>query len=131
MGATAKSFKPGEFLFREGDRSECLYIIQKGIVSVRMSRGSAFVELGRVRAGEVLGELTFFDRQPRSALAMATTTVEALEFHFKDLDPVYTQIPSYMRSIIASLADRLRKADETIRKLQSTTIRGNDGVDSG
>jgi CRP-like cAMP-binding protein len=69
-----------------------------------------------------LGELSFFDRQPRSAAAVALTEVEVLEIGFDQLDKVYQLVPDYMKTIMASVADRLRKANETIKRLQKNVV---------
>lgn len=124
-----KNFAPGQYLFREGDPSQCMYLIQKGTIAVRKSKGGAWVEIGRLYSNEVLGELSFFDRQPRSAAAIALTEVEVLEIHFDALDKVYALVPEYLRAIMASVADRLRKANDTIRRLQKNVV--SDGSAGG
>jgi len=99
-----------------------MFLIKRGTIAIRKMKGSAFVEIARVYANEVLGELSFFDRLPRSASAVALTEVEVLEIKFDALDKIYGSVPDYMKSIMASVADRLRKANETIRRLQKNTV---------
>src|SRR5262249_16591125 len=96
--------------------------IQKGTVTIRKRKGSSYVEIGRLYSGEVLGELSFFDRMPRSAAAMALTEVEALEISFESMDRIYSAVPNYMKTIVTAMANRLRKADEMIRKLQKEVV---------
>jgi CRP-like cAMP-binding protein len=81
-------------------------------------KGKNFVEVAKCLPGEVLGELSFFDRLPRSATAVAIMEVEIVEIPFESMDKIYQSIPDYMKTIVAALADRLRKANETIRLLQ-------------
>lgn len=118
--AQSKHFSPGDYLFREGEPSVCMYLISKGTVSIRKEQGAAFVELAQVHANEVIGELSFFDRQPRSASAVAITEVDLVEIQFDALDKLYVNVPNYLKAIIASLADRLRKANELIRNSQKS-----------
>lgn len=99
-----------------------LYLVRRGTISIRMRKGAAFVEIGRIYANEVIGELTFFDRAPRSAAAMALTEVEVLEIEFDAMERVFQSIPDYMRAIMASMADRLRKSNESIRRLERHTV---------
>jgi len=117
-----KHFRPGQALFQEGDQSSCMYLIQKGTVAVRKTKGANYIELGRVYSNEVLGELSFFDRKARSAAAVAMTEVEALEIDFDSLDKIYDKVPPYLKVIIASVAERLRKANDQIRRLQKNII---------
>jgi CRP/FNR family transcriptional regulator, cyclic AMP receptor protein len=129
MGPSAsKIFKPDQSLFREGEASRCLFIIKRGTVAIRKMKGSAQVEIARVYSNEVLGEVSFFDRLPRSASAIAVTEVEALVITFDALDKVYAQVPEYLRTIITSLTDRLRKANETIRRLQKNVVPNEEGA---
>lgn len=74
--------------------------------------------MGKVLAGQVIGELSFFDRQPRSATGVAIVDVEAMEISFESLEKIYATVPDYMKTIMAAMADRLRKANETIQQLQ-------------
>jgi CRP/FNR family cyclic AMP-dependent transcriptional regulator len=99
-----------------------MYLIKKGTVAIRKMKGQDYVELGKVYSNEVLGELSFFDRKPRSAAAIALTEVEVLEISFTSLDAIYTKVPDYLKTIMASVADRLRKANDMIRKLQHNVV---------
>jgi len=118
MSAEKKSYKSGEFLFNDGEPSKSLFLIQKGAISIRKKKGNTTIEVGKVLAGEVIGELSFFDRLPRSASGVAIIDVEAIEISFVSLDKIYSSVPDYLKTIMAAMADRLRKANDTIRQLQ-------------
>ncbi|MFZ9594838.1 MAG: Crp/Fnr family transcriptional regulator [Bdellovibrionia bacterium] len=120
MAAELKTFKAGEILFNEGEPSASLFIVKRGAISIRKKKGSSSVEVGKVTTGEVMGELSFFDREPRSASASAIVYSEVLEIKFEELSKIYDTVPDYLKTIMASLANRLRKANETIRQLQKT-----------
>jgi CRP-like cAMP-binding protein len=121
MSAKTIHKNPGDYLFREGDTPTSLFIIQKGAVSIRVAKDRAFIELAKVSAGEVVGELAFFDRKPRSASAVAIIDTEVLEVSFESMEKIYASIPSYMKTIMNSIVARLRHADEVIKKLQKAT----------
>lgn len=122
-GPSVRYFRPSQYLFREGDHSNCLYLLQKGTVAVRKRKNDAEIELARLYSNEVLGELSFFDRSPRSASAIALTEVQALEINFEALDKIWANVPDYMKSIMVCVADRLRKANDTIRRLQTQVVK--------
>src|SRR5579862_6117340 len=98
MSAIPRTFKAGERLFGEGEPSTSLFIIKKGVVSIRKKKGTKFVEIAHIRSNEVLGELSFFDRLPRSATAVATTEVEAMEIDFPSLGSLYSKVPPYFKT---------------------------------
>lgn len=123
-----RQFRPGQYLFREGESPDAMYLIKKGTVAVRKMKGSAYVEIARVYANEVIGELSFFDRNPRSAAAVAVTEVEAAMIEFSSLDKIYDKVPPYLKSIMICVADRLRKADDVIRRLQKNVVYDEEGT---
>jgi hypothetical protein len=53
---------------------------------------------------------------------VALTEVEVLEIEFDSLDKIYENVPDYLKSIISCVAERLRKANETIRRLQRNVV---------
>lgn len=99
-----------------------MFLIRKGSVSVRKPKPGGEIEIARIHSNEVVGEISFFDRLPRSAAAVALTEVEALEITFEALDKIFEKVPPYFKTIISSMADRLRRADDTIRKLQKDFV---------
>jgi len=118
MPVASKTLRQGQNLFQEGEPSRSIFIIKKGAISIRKMKGSNFVEVAKVSTNEVIGELSFFDRLPRSATATALNEVEVTEIPFEALEKIYSTVPDYLKTIVAALADRLRKANEMIRMLQ-------------
>src|SRR3954470_4638509 len=94
----SRYFRPGQYLFREGDPSNCIYIVQKGTIAIQKRKAGGQVEIARVYAHEVLGEMSFFDRLPRSASAIALTEVDVTEITFESLETVYQNIPDYLKA---------------------------------
>lgn len=105
-----------------------MFLIQKGTVAIRKMKGNGFVDLAKIYPNEVIGELSFFDRAPRSASAIALTEVEVMEIAFDSLDKTFKTVPPYFRSILTCVADRMRKANETIRRLQKNLVTEKEGV---
>jgi CRP-like cAMP-binding protein len=99
-----------------------MFLIKKGSVSIRKMKGSAFVEIAKVYANEIIGELSFFDRLPRSAAAVALSEVEALEIDFRSLEQIWNKVPDYWKTIMKAVSERLRKADDAIRRLQKNVV---------
>lgn len=111
-------YQAGQIVFREHAPSDRLFIVKKGVISIRKIEGDSFIEIGNVKSMGVFGELAFFDRLARSATAVATTDAELLEITYESLDEIYNAIPDYMKTIAAAMADRLRKANDQIVRLQ-------------
>ncbi|MEU7790217.1 Crp/Fnr family transcriptional regulator [Amycolatopsis sp. NPDC049159] len=78
--ATRRSYRHGETLCREGDRSSVVLVLLSG--QVRIVHGSADgreVVVGVRGAGDVIGELAAIDDLPRSATVQALEDLDVLE----------------------------------------------------
>lgn len=70
------TFSAGEALFRQGDVSTGLYLIDEGVVRLRgRTPGDGHVDLALLGPGETVGEFSLLDGGPRSASAFADTAV--------------------------------------------------------
>jgi CRP-like cAMP-binding protein len=70
------SIRRGDFVFREGDTADALYIVQRGIVQV-IGEGGLIYE--RVGEGGIVGELAIVDEGTRSASVRAQTRADLIK----------------------------------------------------
>ena len=119
-----KTLQPGQILFNEGDLAESMYIIQKGQIRLFRPKGKGFVELAVLRSGEVIGEMAYFDpnSRTRSASASAISTTEVIEISFSALTKTMTALNPWFKTLINTLAERLRKSNERIKELESNSV---------
>lgn len=59
-------FKKGEVVADIGEVGEALYFIVGGEAALFYDDAGTEIEIGRMREGELMGEMSFFDREPRS-----------------------------------------------------------------
>lgn len=73
-------YNPGEYLIRQGEVSDCLYIIRRGIVKICRPtiQGGPSKEVARIGRGRFLGHRTLGDLRVRSADCIADTKVSVL-----------------------------------------------------
>lgn len=64
-------FKKGHIIADIGELGEALYFVVKGEAALFYDNQGQPVELARVREGELMGEMSFFDREPRSVRLLA------------------------------------------------------------
>jgi CRP-like cAMP-binding protein len=67
MSARKITLNADDILIREGDHSKSMFWVQKGQLVVTKKRLHEEVILGHVMAGELVGEISFLDLEPRSA----------------------------------------------------------------
>lgn len=128
--STTKIFETGEELFCEGQTAHSLYIIQKGQLRLFRPKGQGFIEIGILRAGEVLGEMAYFDKKAfkRSCSAQAMMPTEVVEVPFGVIDKIVEAANPWIVTIAKTLSDRLRKANEKVKQLEFNSVSyGHDG----
>ncbi len=117
-----RSLKTGEILFNDGDPADSLFIIQKGQIRLFKPKGKGFIEIGVLRSGEVIGEMAFFDEdgsgKKRSCSASAITGVEIVEISFLAFGKTMQSLNPWFKTIINTLATRLRKANSRTKELE-------------
>jgi CRP-like cAMP-binding protein len=129
-----RELKPGEILFNDSEPADSLFIIQKGQIRLFKPKGKGFIEIGVLRAGEVIGEMAFFDEdgsgKKRSCSAAALTPVEVVEISFLAFGKTMQSLNPWFKTIINTLATRLRKANTRIKELEDNQT-ANYGKNSG
>jgi CRP/FNR family cyclic AMP-dependent transcriptional regulator len=108
--------RPGEFLFREGDEAQSLYIVRKG--SLRIMSGSVVYET--VTAGGVVGEMALIDDgAPRSASVLAVTHTELWKIDTDTFRSMVGTNPNFALMIMRVMARRLRIMNQRYRPTTS------------
>jgi NTE family protein len=111
--STWLSVRGGNTLFSQGDPSDALYITVSGLLAanVRKSSGEQ-ITVGRIRPGEVIGEMGCVTGEPRSATIRALRTSELLAVSRDALDQLAHKQPSILRSLYRTVVGRLRSVQE-------------------
>jgi CRP/FNR family cyclic AMP-dependent transcriptional regulator len=113
-----RNLKKGEILFREGDPSDCMYVIKSGSIAIMKTKGSGEISLAELRAGDMLGEMAFFDNKPRSAGARALEESVVIELPFKALNTQFKTFPEWLKAIMRTVNNHLRNANQKIKNLE-------------
>jgi CRP-like cAMP-binding protein len=115
----------GETLFREGDSGDCLYVITDG--KIKLGRAAADGReniLAILGPGEMFGELSLFDPKPRTATAVAVVDSTLMSLGHEALDQLLTGRPAVAESMLAALAQRLRRTNESLADLVFSDVPG-------
>ena len=96
----------GEWLFREGDPGETMYIVRAGRLEVVDETADAVIrELGR---GDGVGELALLSAAPRSASVRAARASDLLEVTREDFERLLQSTPALSLALNRVLGDQLR-----------------------
>lgn len=108
-----RRFRTGATLFHEGDHSDWIGLVVKGRVKV-----SCYGADGRERLvavvgpGELLGELSAIDGEPRSATATALDPLDVSVLTAEEFVALLEQHPTATLGILRSVIGRLRDSDK-------------------
>ena len=127
-------FKKDEKIVEQGDDSRELYLLRKGAVRVLGSvevRDNRRIQPGvcDINVGEIFGELSLFDRQPRSATIICLEDSEAIVIDGEKL-MIFLEDNSdigykFMCEIMQMLVVRLRTSNEKIFSLFSWGLKAH------
>lgn len=117
-------FKAGEVLFNQNDPADSLYIIQKGQIRLYIPKGQGFVEIAILRAGEVIGEMAYFDDRGsrRSCSAAAIVPTDVVRVTFNAFDKTMKGLNPWFKTIVNTLAERLRKTNDRVKALETNSV---------
>lgn len=106
---------PGDYLLHEKAESREMYYIQKGILGVYKRKGDRDVQIGTLIAGEVVGEMSFLDKQPRSASVKAMSEVVVVIIPHEKFEKTIENMPKWFTALQSTLLERLRKANARLK----------------
>lgn len=112
------SIKEGDYIFREGEKANVLYMIHTGKVKIcrTVKKGEEFLHI--LEDGEFLGEMAMIDSMPRSADAVALTDCELIAMDKVSFDKAIHENPQFASNFIQFLSKRIRNTND---KLKNTT----------
>jgi CRP-like cAMP-binding protein len=113
-----RSFPRGTLLFRKGDPGQSMMLIAAGQVRIFMNddRGNE-ITFRTIGAGQILGEFSLLDHEPRSASASALTTLDVLILLRDDFLRLLRERPLVGIELMRSLAERVRYSTSYLERL--------------
>jgi len=105
----------GDYLVREGEESSIMYYLQKGSMGVFKRTGDIEKQIGTIYAGELVGEMSFLDKQPRCATVQAISECELVVVPNAKFEKFFNDLPVWYKALVHTLLERLRRANARIR----------------
>lgn len=117
-GALGKEYDDGEIICRQGERGECMYVVQSGRAQVLREETSGETPIGELAAGDIFGEMAIFDKQPRSATVRAHGTARVLTLDRRAFLRRVHEDPSLAFEILKKMSQRIRTLDDEVLRLR-------------
>jgi CRP-like cAMP-binding protein len=109
-------FRKDEFLFRENDPANSMFVLEAGRVAVFKSWHKREMLLRHLGVGDCVGEMALMDLYPRSASVRAVEPTSAIELSSADLHRLYEhdveQFALIQMNIGREVCRRLRVMDD-------------------
>ena len=104
-----------EYLMREGEDSNEMYYLASGTMAVFQRKGDSERQIATIYSGELVGEMSFLDSEPRSATVKAIGDCELTVIPREKLQAYLNSQPKWYRALVQILIDRLRRANKRVR----------------
>jgi CRP/FNR family cyclic AMP-dependent transcriptional regulator len=114
VGELGKEYKDGDFIIKQGEAGNCMFVIQSGEVEVLRENNGDQVQLAIRKTGDFFGEMALFSKEVRSATIRALGDARILTIDRKNLLQSIQKDPSLAFRIIETLSKRLRDLSEEI-----------------
>jgi len=115
-----ENFSVGEYIFKENDSGDTLYIVEQGTVSLKKLIINDYAKTLFVASeGLVFGEFSFIDGRERSASALAENDSVLLSLNREGFDAFIKEYPTtgtkVYNNLLLTIVERLRQTNEAYR----------------
>lgn len=117
--ALGKDYADGQIICRQGDSGDRMFILQAGRAVVLREEEGIEEIVGVLGPGEVFGEMSIFDRHPRSATVRARGATRVLTVDKKWFLNQVQKDPSLAYRIFQQMSQRIRGLDAEVSWLLS------------
>lgn len=111
-----KTFAEGEYIFRQGDVANSLFVIQKGAVEILLETAEQEQILDVLGEGDIFGEIALFAEKARFTSARAKGEARVLRIDEKTFISKLHQDPSVAFRLIKRMAQRLYELDHQMMR---------------
>ncbi len=106
-------FNVHEVVCHQGDETTDLLFLTEGKLLICSVQGTEVKVVSRIKPGEFIGELSFFDNQPRSAHVVAIEKSVVLQL---SREKITNSLPFWFLETGKNLTKKIRLLDEILRE---------------
>jgi len=118
---TPMQLAKGETLIRDGESNDAIYFVKNGSLEASIEKNGKKSPLGRVVAGQWLGEVSMLDPGPATATVTAISDCELLRLTRVDFENLDQHRPMLMNVVLRALSklliERLRSSTDLLIQL--------------
>lgn len=103
-------------IVKQGDCGQAMYVILEGELYVRLKAGGKETMLAKLEVGDFFGDISLFDRGPRSADVVAAVSSRLLKISVSAFETLAREAPDlatpFLRAIAKTLTARIRTGNK-------------------
>jgi len=119
--AQMNQFRPGEVIFKEGDKADALHLIRSGSVTVAKTFDNREIPMAYVAAGNYVGEMGLLGNSDRSATVRATVKTESISLDSGTFLDLLQKSPE----LLESMRDEVKQRTQQNVRLQADASAGD------
>lgn len=93
----------GQVVFTQGDGEASLFIVAAGVLEVTRRSGDVVTRVGRITAGDYIGEISMLTGAPHAATVKALTSATVFELHKDQVAPLLAEDPDLVHQFELSV----------------------------
>jgi len=117
-----RHYVKGESIFRKGDVGAELYVVLEGEVRIHLDHDGHEVTVARHGPSKVVGEMSVFDDQPRSASAQAAENTTVRVLRRDRMQAIVHEHPEVLLEFVKNLSQRLRTMNEQLEAVSDAGV---------
>jgi predicted acylesterase/phospholipase RssA/CRP-like cAMP-binding protein len=106
----ARGYTTNQYICREGDTSDRMYLLESGLVEVIIGEGSAAQVIAHLRRGDIFGEMGLLSDEPRAASILTVMPSLVLELARSAFAEIVHLYPAILLNISRVLIERQKKS---------------------
>lgn len=121
------TYKPRSVIFRQGDLSDCLYLVLDGSVSVVVDDDQdpeQEMVVSYLNPGDFVGEMGLFGEEHRTANLIARTECQLAKISYDRFHQVRASFPDLLYALATQLGSRLRATTRKLTDLAFVDVAG-------
>ena len=118
MAGLGKEYKKGEVIFRQGDRGDCMFVVQAGEVEAIAEADGREFRLRKMGPNEFFGEMALFEQEVRTATIRTTMPTRILSIDKKNFLGGIHEDPSLAFRIVQTMSHRIRDLTDRLARYE-------------
>lgn len=109
QGVGQAHYEVGEYIFREGDLGDALYILAQGTVEVVKQQDGTETVLAQLGPGDIFGELALLQRTSRSASVRCKTPVDVIVIRRGEFGVLAASLHAFRETLQRIATERMER----------------------